>query len=294
MTRITENMMYGALDRGVDAARERLMTAQTRAMSGTKVERASDDPVAASRAAAIDTATSRLEAMSRAATSTSVQLGSADAALGTMTNLLSRAREVAIAGSNAALSPSDRIDLAAEIVRLRESLLASANTRANGMYVFAGGRTDVQPFTTDGAFHGDGTVRQVEVSPGVFVKGNIPGDDVLAPAGGVDTLGLLQDLADDLTANDQNAVASRLDGLEQALSQVTNSRTRLGVELRSIDTAEDDRGATAQELASAHSDLVGVDTAESYMGLVAAQQAYEAVISQATRILQSLGLAAQG
>ena len=291
MTRVTENMMYGAMNLSIATAKERLLTAETRAASAVSVEKPSDNPEAATRATAMESAQTRLDAMGAVSQSAATALNAADGALNSMAAAVNRASDIAIDAANGDLNPSDRIDLEAEIAALRASLLAGSNTQFNGDYIFSGNRTDVAAFAANGTFQGDPGVRQVEVSPGVFVSANISGADVLAPAGGVDVLGMLQSLATDLQNNDQAAISARLGDFTKALDQITSARSVVGAQLNTIATADTDRAALSERFAAAHSDLVEVDTAKSYTDLVQAQQAYQATISQASTLLQSLGLA---
>lgn len=293
MTRVTENMMYGAIERNMTVAKDRLLSAQTQASSGVSLQKASDDPANATRVAALDSAQTRLTAMGSAATDTSIRLGATDTALNDMSGIVDRAREIAVEAANGTLTSDERIDLEKEVEQLRERMLAAANTRSNGDYVFGGYRTDQQPFAADGTYQGDNGVQQIEVSPGTHVDGNLPGSQVLNPSGGTDVLGVLKSLSADLTSNDQAGISSRLDELDRAITQISTARATVGVGLKTVTDAENHRADLADKFTAARSKLAEVDVADSYTKLVQAQQAYESTITIASSLMQSFSLASK-
>jgi flagellar hook-associated protein 3 FlgL len=293
MTRVTENMLYHTMDRSIAITKERLFDATNRATSGIAVQKAADDPAAATGAMTYDSAQQHLKAMGESSARVATQLGASDAALADIVNVISRTREIAVDAANGDLSSSDRISLEAEIVSLRQRLLASANTKLNGESIFSGFRTDLTTFASDGTYQGDVGVRQIEVSPGIFVNANISGQDVLTPSSGVNAFALLQDLANDLGANDQAAIASNLDGLDTVLNQLTTARSQIGFALETITAADTNRANLVDRFTAARASLIEVDIAKSYTELAKTQQAYQSSISVASSVLQSLGLASQ-
>ncbi len=288
MTRISENMVFGALGRAVGAAQERAFTAQKVAASGRRVSEPSDDPVAFARATLLGGSRETLGAMGRAAERVRLELLAADQALGDGHTLIVRAREAAVAGANGSMTADERAVLATEVDRLRESLLAVANTSVGGVAIFAGYQTDGAAFAADGTYLGDQGRRSVEIAPNELVTVNLPGSDVFVPAAGEDVFGLLADLRDALRADDPVAVAATLPRLEQAAGQLSAGRSSLGLELAHFAPADARRAQLDEQLQIEQAALVEVDAAESLVELLQAQAAMQAAIAQATRILTGL------
>ena len=288
MTRVTEQMIFSSLTSSVMRSQGRVLGAQRQAETGLKVEKPSDDPVHAARGTVLTTALERFERMSRASGRVELELGTADATLGQADGVMSRVRELAIQGANAPLTADERRAMAAEVRRLRESLLGMANTEVDGVYIFGGFRSDQPPFAADGSYAGDAGVRQVELLPGVQVDANKPGDALFGVAGGVDIFGLLDQVAIDLDANAPAAVAAHLGNLDAAQRQLVAGRTDLGNHQAKLESAEAQRDELALGFTEGKANAVEIDAAEAYIELLEAQRSMQAAIAQATRILSGL------
>ncbi len=92
-----------------------------------------------------------------------------EGALTSASDILVRARELAIQASNATVSSEDRKIIAIEVDGLKSELLALANAKdVNGQAMFAGAKTSVEPFVVaaDGevSYQGDSRQTMIEVS----------------------------------------------------------------------------------------------------------------------------------
>ena len=92
-----------------------------------------------------------------------------EGALTSASDILIRARELAIQASNATISSEDRKIIAIEVDGLKSELLALANSKdVNGHAMFAGAKTSVEPFVVaaDGevTYQGDSRQTMIEVS----------------------------------------------------------------------------------------------------------------------------------
>ena len=75
---------------------------------------------------------------------------------------------LAVQGANESLSPSDRNAIALQVKGLRDQLISLANTKGDTGYLFAGTKTDTQPFDpTTGAFLGNDGATKVAITDGV-------------------------------------------------------------------------------------------------------------------------------
>ncbi len=106
-----------------------------------------------------------------------------DGSLGSVMNVLQRARELAIQANNTTLSDRDWEAIAAEVRQRLDELLGLATTRdANGDYLFAGYSTGTQPFASDGVggftYYGDQGARFLQVGPSYQVPVGDSGFDV--------------------------------------------------------------------------------------------------------------------
>lgn len=139
MINATGNRMTREIARQSRLAQESAQT-QIQVSTGKRLQRASDDPVASARIATLRSAQAN-----SAAWTANVRLGQslgaqADGALESASGLLSRARELTLAGANGALSAADRGAIASELAALADEVDGLAASRSSlGEPLFAAG-----------------------------------------------------------------------------------------------------------------------------------------------------------
>ena len=113
---------------------------QVKISTGKKIQRASDDPVAAARVATIGRSQANSKAW-MANLDTGLSLNSqADTAVTGMADRVAQARELLLAGANGSLTQADRDTLAAQLDGIAEELDGLATRRsANGELLFSPG-----------------------------------------------------------------------------------------------------------------------------------------------------------
>jgi flagellar hook-associated protein 3 FlgL len=117
-----------------------------------------------------------------------------ESTLQSVSDLLVRAKEVAVQGANDTLNPGDRKALATEMQALRDQMLSLANTKdSNGNYLFAGSRVKQPAFSEDSSgvpiYKGDQTRMNVRVGEQRSIPINRTGTDAFVPVARTDTDG---------------------------------------------------------------------------------------------------------
>jgi flagellar hook-associated protein 3 FlgL len=282
--RVSDSMLYYLSKTGLGGARGRLAAAQQRASTGIAVSKPSDDPVAFVQAQKEATRGNRAERHERTINVAAMALQVADAALSQVTEALQSIQEKAISAATDTLSADERVGLSEEVAALRDQVLALANSKAQGRYIFGGYIDNQQPFDAAGQYHGHSEVRQVEVANGVKVSIGISGNRVFGADGGQDVFAAIDDLQNALESNDVDAVRASLDSIDKAHAQVIASRSQLGAYMDAFEVA----GAVAQQLqtqaAANRSQLVEVDAFDAMSDLSRAQQALEAAVVIASQL----------
>lgn len=166
---------------------------QQQLATGRKLTRAADDPAGAAQAQRLDHAIGQLDQYDRSAGLLQGRLEAQEGALSDGTDILNRARELAIQANNGTISPEDRKILASEVRHLRSSMLAIANrSDGNGRALFAGQRDGVTPFSDSAGvvtYHGDDGQNAVDVAPDMALADTDPGSEVfMRPRTGDGTL----------------------------------------------------------------------------------------------------------
>lgn len=138
-------------DRTVSTLSQRqadLAAQQERISTGKRVQRASDDPVAAVLSEAASNRMRRAETDQRSIESARTSLSQAESALGEAGDLIQDVRELLVKAGNATYGSAEYKNLAQEIESLRERLLGVANRQDSaGRTLFGGLGGAAQPFT---------------------------------------------------------------------------------------------------------------------------------------------------
>lgn len=282
--RVSDSHIFQAMQQNLGRARTRVAEAQARASSGLRVDKPSDDPVAAAAARRERSKQALAEAGIKAAELASSQLTGADHALGEMFDSLMRVKELALAAASDTGDALTRRAAAEEVQRIREQLVALGNTEVAGSYVFGGYRDGAPPFEASGLFAGDTNVREIEVLPGVRVSASAPAAQAFGMEGGVDLFATLDGIVSALEANDPDGVRASLGALDAGQAQVLDARARTGAMLNSLDVARAvaDRHAYTSQIETAR--LVEIDEVSALTDLVKAKSALELALATAQQL----------
>ncbi len=160
----------------------RLARTQTQVTSGKRFQTSAEDPIAASRAAALERTVADNAQYARNSNIIESRLNYEEQALADITLLLQRAREITLQGANATVGLEERRMLATELrQQIGELVDISNRDDGNGEYLFAGTSTATQPFarsTTGVNYLGDLTTRFVRVSGSQAIADGHPGAEV--------------------------------------------------------------------------------------------------------------------
>ncbi|MGF2685785.1 flagellar hook-associated protein FlgL [Marinobacter sp. DUT-3] len=142
--------------------------------TGKRVNRPSDDPVAAARILKLNQELARVETYQRNATLADNRLKQEESALESSIDVIQRVRELTVQAGNGSLSQNDRQSIASELKERLGQLANITNTKdASGEYIFSGFQGDQEAFTKnvsgDWVYRGDEGQRVLEIDDGVTV-----------------------------------------------------------------------------------------------------------------------------
>lgn len=288
MLRVTDNMIFGALNRSVMVNKERQILAQqesNRAMEGRADAR---DPLAVSRVNVLESTLTRIDTMGRVASVAEQELAVTESSLAESSNVVVRIQELMVAAASETLSADNRLAISYEVEELKEQLSTLANTQVSGSFIFGGYKTGSQPFDANGTYQGDDGQRTVEVAPGLSVKMNIPGDDIFSPAGGVNIFTVIETFKENLENNDPAAIQLAIVDIETSHKQITNARSTAGVSLKTVLRARELRDDIEHNVRSQREAVVDADPHEAFTNFTQTQYGLQAALSQAQKIIASL------
>jgi flagellar hook-associated protein 3 FlgL len=184
MARVPDALMYNKGQLSLDRARNTMIRNQEKALTGKMVNRPSDDPVAAMKISQLNSTMKRDETVSSNLDVAQNFLTLTDSALGELSDVLSRAKELAIQMSSTTNQTEDaRLSVAQEVDQLMLRCVQIGNSRLGDRYIFGGFQTDRPPFDVDGNYFGDAGLFEVEMDRGQKIGVNVPG---MIPFYGVD------------------------------------------------------------------------------------------------------------
>lgn len=269
---------------------ERMDRLTREAASGERVGAPSDDPAAYAFRVRGEARLDLLEARKNAASLAADDLRIAEGTLASATELLARARELAVQMSNGSVDAATRAATARQVRDLRAAMIGLANERGARGYLFGGEKTDGPPFDASGSFLGNDRVLYVETSDGSLAEANASGARAFTAAGGQDVFATLESLALALEGNSVAQIQASIGALEGAHRQVVVSRVATGMAAERLGLAvtaiEDGRAAARQALASA----TEADVTSTYSDLVGVQGSYERSLEVLKRALSLASL----
>jgi len=257
--RITDNMRYSQVQRNLAGLRSRHATLSNQIATGRQVLAPSDDPVAAAKLMRINARAARTQDYRDTIAAARADISLSENTLAEASGLMVRAHEIAVQGGNDTLSAQDRAALATEVESLQKQLLVTANARGQRGYLFSGSQVTTAALSSAGAYQGDDSDHEIEISPGVRTRTNVTGADAFTAAGGTDAFATLENLRQALLSNSASQISGTLGDIESSRSQIVRVQSEAGLIMNRLDTADEALGATALELSRQDSVLGDVD-----------------------------------
>lgn len=254
------------------ALRKQAEETQAEMSTGQRLQRSSDDPVAASRLRRLARAEVIDQIDGAAANRATADLTLTDGALTQFANFVTRIQELATQAASSTLSDSQRMGIGQEVAQLRENLVALANTRDGSGRALFGGESSGDAYSLDGAgnasYDGTATAGTVSLGDGQTVARGVTGPEFLKfTSGGVslDLLAVTKDLADALQSGTGGASAANasLSALGDGLEAITTAQTVVGSRLNWIDLNTERRTSLSELRTAEQTEVGGNDLTES-------------------------------
>lgn len=178
MSRVSENSSVHAINYAVGKTKGKVEDLQIKGSTLKRVAKPSDDPVGNVELLAIRSQNIDAGQYLRNLNYAQTQLSFTETALEEMTDLLVKAKELAIGQASSIYSPEIREGVSKEIHQIRQQMLSLANKRMGNRYIFSGQKVLTRPFDQEGKYHGDTNKIQIEINKDVFIPVNINGSDL--------------------------------------------------------------------------------------------------------------------
>ncbi|MCK9781678.1 MULTISPECIES: flagellar hook-associated protein FlgL [Enterobacterales] len=278
--RLSSNQIFSQRVDNITSSQSKWMTEGNKISSGRRVEKPSDDPMAASQAVMVKQSESRNQqyatARGFAKNSMSLQMSLASQ----MVNITTKIQETLIAaGNDATLSDEDRSSLADQLQGLKDQLVGIGNTKDGvGRYIFAGFQSDKPPFVADatGKITYQGGDKQItqKVDSNIEMVTNFTGIETLQSSGSKGTApdifealdSAITALREPLTGKpqaDREAALAKIDTANRVnratLNNISSVEAKLGLQLQELDNLDDLGADTSLRNAKRLSELRDLD-----------------------------------
>ena len=298
--KISTNLLFERGATQMSNVQNFLAKSQAQLAQGKQVINASDAPNQAATIQRLKSILNRQESYQSSLNTVKNRLQGEESTLQSVSDLLVRAKEVAVQGSNDTLNPGDRKALATEMQALRDQMLSLANTKdSNGNYLFAGSRVKQPAFseTANGSpvYLGDQTRMNVRVGEQRSIAVNRTGTDAFVTVSRIDKDGtsvgvgffkVMDDLIDGLNNVKGDNIRRGVGELDTLQTGVSLAQAQVGTNLNVVDQQTSVIEDTTLNLKTTLSSIEDLDFAtaitkmnQQMMSLEAAQSSF-AKISQ--------------
>jgi len=265
MTVINTNSAALRAQNGSRVANQGLQVAMERLSTGRRINSAKDDAAGLAIASSM---TAQIRGMNQAMRNANDGISfaqTAEGALGEVTNMLQRIRELAVQSKSGTYSDADRTNLNAEASQLQAQIAEVLSaTKFNGVAVFDYAATDTASDSI--------TIQVGANSESVSITRPFLDSDLYEPA----------DFAIDTTANAATAITN----VDSNLASIATARASLGASQSRLESAVNNLSSMATNLTDARSRIEDADFAIESTSLARAQilsQASQAMLAQANQ-----------
>jgi flagellar hook-associated protein 3 FlgL len=287
-------MLTSASLADIQRAQSRAFDAQEQVSTGRRINHAADDASGAARAIRLRGELAGAARQTQNADAASLWLDTTERALGEITSIVQRVRELTVQAGNDTLGATNRKAIADEVDQLIESVRDQANTTIDGRYLFAGAQTATKPYPAGSDAYAGGRSPQdvvaLDVGPSVSVQVNTPGLGIFGEgtaAGDNLLFDTLRKLSADIRAGNGAALRTTdLQALDANLTTIIDARAGVGATQNRVDAAKNrlqDVTETATKLLSETEDA---DMAKAILTLSTQQSAYQAALRSGATVMQ--------
>lgn|SRR5574340_3348 len=288
--RVADQQIYGTLLGNLQRSRSQILTAQDQISSQRKVSTPSDDPSAFGQIVLDKSALSQTTQWIRNVDFGTARIDAADQALSQVQNLITRVRELTIQGSSDTTSAEGRRTIAKEVRQLQRQLVQLGNTEVAGQAIFAGTKTDVNPFTiTSGdtvAYQGNNESQSIAVGENQTVQILVSGSSIFTGSN-TNIFDSLRDLLTALEGNDRNGIQAGLGNLDLATAQISDAQGTVGALANRLQVTHDALDTATLTVSKAISDNQDADLAKAIAQLSLQQVSVQAASQAFARIFDT-------
>ena len=321
--RITSGMMKNNYLNGMATNLNNMQTLNKQLTSGKEISRPSDNPYKVARSMQLNTDINTNKQYNENIKDTINWLNTTDTALGQVTNVIQRVRELMVSSGNASYGSNEQKAISDEINQRIEEVAQILNSNFDGKYVFGGTKTSSKPLgsDTDGITGNTylyfvdksgnkldledtstytknqlemlGTKMDVEISQGVQMEYNVTAKEVLICKDDngkqVNLMNLLSDITSNLKSSNSSdrvkVIGENLADIDSVVSNLLKLRAEVGAKQNRMDSAQTKNEDENYNMTDILSKTEDIDFTEKTIEFTVAQTVYQASLQICAQVL---------
>ena len=256
--RVTDGTNYGVIRDSINRSRSRMENLQMENATLKKLNRPSDDPVGAAKVLEVRTDKVNNEQYQVNAKLASAFLDNTDHALEDLSEIVMRAKEIAIGQSSSASStPESRYGVAEEVSQLFQRAVTTANRRIGDRYIMGGFKNTSSPVDAEGNIgmnipghevfntrpESSADMKRINAPKNQelnkdgtpVVRGPATEEPVEAKVQNTNLFQELKGLRTGLLTGDINTIRGSLESFDGLLGKIVATRAKIGSRMQGID-----------------------------------------------------------
>lgn len=182
--RIADKMAFNQVNQNLTKNRSDMADLQNQAATQKRINKPSDDPLASARVLTARTEERGNTQFIKNINNAKSFLEFSDQSLSELTEILVRAKELAVSQSNdASGNEESRMVTASEIEQIYNQSIQIGNRKLGERYIFGGQKTQTTPFNQGGEYFGNDSDMKIQTQKDAFVAMNLPGSKVFLGRG---------------------------------------------------------------------------------------------------------------
>lgn len=300
-----------------------MQTLNKQLTSGKEISRPSDNPYKVARSMQLNTDINTNKQYNENIKDTINWLNTTDTALGQVTNVIQRVRELMVSSGNASYGSNEQKAISDEINQRIEEVAQILNSNFDGKYVFGGTKTSSKPLGSDiDGITGNtylyfvdksgnkldledtstytknqlemlGTKMNIEISQGVEMEYNVTAKEVLICKNDngkqVNLMNLLSNITSNLKSSNSSdrvkVVGENLADIDSVVSNLLKLRAEVGAKQNRMDSAQTKNEDENYNMTDILSKTEDIDFTEKTIEFTIAQTVYQASLQICAQVL---------
>lgn len=295
--RVTNLMKMNNIMLSLNRRMNNLVEYQEQLATNRRVMRPSDDPTGTSRILGLNGDIALNTQHQRNLDNTEGLLTYTESIIVSIQDIITAAREDAVLADSDTISAEERVIISARINNLLEDLLSYGNSKYSDNYIFSGTNSENPTFVAtrneagelvDVVLNPQGAEGNIirEIGSGNRISINIEGSELLQTGTGEDLYDVLIGFRDALRNDDLDVIGNTIDQLDSVHDRLLSQRTFVGAMGQRLNQARELTLELSIDYTDDLSRVQDIDYAEAVMQYSIEENAYQAALGAAARVLQ--------